>query len=68
MSGGAVNQQSEEMIQKINDLITIRQSYPQDSRGYLALDWAIKNLAIAHDAYVLTGKPMVVDKSWEPGL
>jgi len=68
MSGGAVNQQSQEMIQKINDLITIRQSYPQDSRGYLALDWAIKNLAIAHDAYVLTGKPMVVDKSWEPGL
>ena len=68
MSGGAVNQQSEEMIQKINDLITIRQSYPQESRGYLALDWAIKNLAIAHDAYVLTGKPMVVDKSWEPGL
>ncbi len=68
MSGGAVNQQSQEMIQKINDLITIRGSYPQDSRGYLALDWAIKNLAIAHDAYVLTGKPMVVDKSWEPGL
>jgi hypothetical protein len=68
MSGGAVNQQSQEMIQKINDLITIRQSYPQESRGYLALDWAIKNLAIAHDAYVLTGKPMVVDKSWEPGL
>jgi len=68
MSGGAVNQQSQEMIEKINDLITIRQSYPQESRGYLALDWAIKNLAIAHDAYVLTGKPMVVDKSWEPGL
>ena len=68
MSGGAVNQQSEEMIQKINDLITIRQSYPQDYRGYEALDWAIKNLAIAHDAYVLTGKPMVVDKGWEPGL
>ena len=68
MSGGAVNQQSQEMIQKINDLITIRQSYPQESRGYEALDCAIKNLAIAHDAYVLTGKPMVVDKSWEPGL
>jgi hypothetical protein len=56
------------MIQKINDLITIRGSYPTGSRGYEALDWAIKNLAIAHDAYVLTGKPMVVDKSWEPGL
>ena len=68
MSGGQSNRESQEMIQKINDLITIRGSYPTGSRGYLALDWAIKNLAIAHDAYVLTGKPMVVDKSWEPGL
>lgn len=68
MSSGESNRESQEMIQRINDLITIRQSYPQESRGYAALDWAIKNLAIAHDAYILTGKPMVVDKSWEPGL
>lgn len=68
MHNKSANRESQEMIEKINDLITMRSSYPKESRGYLALDWAIKNLAIAHDAYVLTGKPMVVDKSWEPGL
>lgn len=49
------------MLEKINDLITIRDGYPKDSRGYDALDWAIKNLAIAYDHLQLTGKQMRAD-------
>ena len=57
------------MLEKINDLITIRDSYPIDSRGYVALDWAIKNLAIAHDRLVLTGKQVnAEDMNWENHL
>lgn len=59
---------SKEIVKKINDLIVIMEGYPKGSRGYEAVDWAIKNLTIAHDAYVMSSKPMVVDKHWEKGL
>jgi hypothetical protein len=58
-----------EVIQKINDLIVIMEGYPKGSRGYVALDWAIKNLAIAHDRMELTGKQVLAeDMHWEKGL
>ena len=59
---------SKEVVKKINDLIVIKEGFPKGSRGYEAVDWAIKNLTIAHDAYVMNSKPMVVDKHWESGI
>lgn len=58
-----------QIVEKINDLLTIRDGYPQGSRGWEALDWAIKNLAIAHDSMVLSGKKVKAeDMNWEDHL
>lgn len=60
---------SKEIVKKINDLIVIMEGYPKGSRGYEALDWAIKNLAIAHDRMETTGKQVLAeDMHWESGL
>ena len=59
---------AQNMRDKLKDLKTVQDGFPQGSRGWEALDWAIKNLVIAHDAYVLNTYPMRVDKHWEPGL
>lgn len=58
-----------EVVKKINDLIVIMEGYPKGSRGYVALDWAIKNLTIAHDSMVLNGKQVKAeDMNWEDHL
>lgn len=57
------------IVDKINDLIVIMEGYPKGSRGYEALDWAIKNLAIAHDRMVINGyQAKAEDMNWEDHL
>lgn len=60
---------SKEIVNKINDLLVIMEGYPKGSRGYIALDWAIKNLAIAHDRMQINGYQVLAeDMHWEKGL
>lgn len=57
------------IVDKLKDLKIVQDGFPQGSRGWEALDWAIKNLAIAHDAMQISGKqPRAEDIHWEKYL
>lgn len=63
-----MNTISQEIIKKINDLIVVKEGFPKGSRGYEAVDWAIKNLAIAYDRMQINGyQALAEDMHWESG-